>query len=500
MSDLLERLALADCRQDLAAFMSRIDIPGTASLYRKEDERFSAPARVLPKHQIEGARIVQLAIQGEISRFMVFWPPGTAKSTLVSQIATAWAMGRDDYARVILTSYGSTLARKHSRRSRNIARSAAFKRIFGRGVSRETSAVGEWSTDGGAEMIACGIDSGITGNRATLAIFDDPFKGRKQAESPTIRLRTREAIEDDLKTRLVPGGSLGGIFTRWHEDDPAAWFLGEDWNGESGFIKGTDGEKWFVLNCPAECEREDDPLGRAIGEYIWPERFSREYWQPFKRVARTWSSLYQQRPAPPGGTIFKRAWFEGKIIAHTDLPKYMTRVRGWDFAATEEDEQADAPFSAAVKMALHQEKLFVGPVWRGRESAGGIDTKLETIVRKDGPGVIVAIPQDPAQAGKDQAKRREKIARKAGAQDVRVSPEYGGKIYRADGYAAECEQGNVYLVAYPKDHPDHWDIDAYLDELCAFPVGKYADQVDASSRACNEIMGRGSMRTAKVGF
>lgn len=510
--DLGEQIALADCRQSFEAFVSRIDIPGTPSLYRHESERFTAPARVLPRHHVEACRLLQLAAEGEVRRFMIFWPPGTAKSTLTSQLLPAWSMGRDPYMRFILTSYGTQLARKHSRRAREIARTPGFRRIFDTGISKLTGAANEWSLLNGAEMIAAGLDAGVTGNRAKLALFDDPFKGRKQASSPLIRVRTREAIEDDLKTRLIEDisqsppvfGSMGGIFTRWIDDDPAAWFLGDDYNGESGWIKGTDGLQWFVLNCPAECERDDDPLGRKIGEYIWPERFSRDYWQPFKRVARTWSSLYQQRPAPPGGTIFKRHWFEGKIVAHTDIPKLMTRVRGWDFAASEDDGSEEMAYSAAVKMArsdqFKEPRFFVGPVWRGRESAGSIDVKLGTITRKDGPGVIVDMPQDPAQAGKDQREKRVRIAKQAGAHDVRYSPESGSKIYRADAYAAECEKGNVYLISYPKDHPDYWDIDAYLDELCAFPVGKTKDQVDASTRACNALLGKGSLRTVSTGF
>jgi hypothetical protein len=405
--ELIENLNLAECRQSFEAFVSRIDIPGTPSLYKSEADRFIAPARVLPRHHVEACRVLQLAAEGAIRRFMIFWPPGTAKSTLTSQLLPAWSMGRDPYMRFILTSYGTQLARKHSRRAREIARSMAFARIFETGVSKSTSAANEWSLLNGAEMIASGLDAGVTGNRAKIALFDDPFKGRKQATSPTIRVRTKEAIEDDLKTRLIEDisqsppvfGAMGGIFTRWIDDDPAAWFLGEDYKGESGFVKGTDGLMWFVLNCPAEAEHEDDPLGRKIGEYIWPERFSVDYWQPFKRVARTWSSLYQQRPAPPGGSIFKRKWFEGRIIPYTQAPKYMTRVRGWDFAASEEDGSEDTAYSAAVKMGKDGDRLFVGPVWRGRESAGAVDVKLTHHHRQRRPRLHCRYSARPGASG-----------------------------------------------------------------------------------------------------
>jgi predicted phage terminase large subunit-like protein len=306
-------------------------------------------------------------------------------------------------------------------------------------------------------------------------------------------MRVHEFIRDDLETRLVPGASMGFVFTRYVSDDPATWFLGEDYDGRSGFIKGTDGQKWFVLNCPAQCEREDDILGRKVGEYIWPERFPESFWLPHKTVERKWSSLFQQRPAPKSGLIFKREWFDGKIIGKDEAPAFMTRVRGWDFGATSQEESATSDPSACVKMARSGSRIFVMHAWNRRETAAGIDAAISQFVRTDGPGVIVSMPQDPGQAGKDQAQRRRAIAKAAGARDVRVTPEYGGKIYRADAFASECEQGNVYLV-----DDKTWDIQRWIDALCDFPTGKHDDDVDAASRACNTLLERDTIRVARL--
>lgn len=64
-----------------------------------------------------------------------------------------------------------------------------------------------------------------------------------------------------------------------------------------------------MICLPAIADRIDDPLGREIGETLWPEWFSHAHWEPFKRNSRTWSSLYQQKPAPAEGTFFQKAWF-----------------------------------------------------------------------------------------------------------------------------------------------------------------------------------------------
>lgn len=77
-----------------------------------------------------------------------------------------------------------------------------------------------------------------------------------------------EAYKSDLRTRLKPGGSVVLIMTRWHEDDLAGRILPENYDGESGWITARDGEKWYVLSLQAECERDDDPLGREAGELL----------------------------------------------------------------------------------------------------------------------------------------------------------------------------------------------------------------------------------------
>jgi predicted phage terminase large subunit-like protein len=217
-------------------------------------------------------------------------------------------LGEQDNRRVILASYGDDLARKMGRRTRQIARSKRFQGIWGCHLSADSSAADEWSLTNGSEYMSCGILGGITGNRAHGIIIDDPIKGREQAESETIRKKTWDAYEDDLKTRLIPGGWIVLIQTRWHEDDLAGRILPDGWDGESGTILCKDGNEWEVLCLQAQCEVENDPLGRKIGEYLWPEWFDLRHWEQFKGNPRTWYALYQQKPRPSEGGEFRREW------------------------------------------------------------------------------------------------------------------------------------------------------------------------------------------------
>ena len=60
------------------------------------------------------------------------------------------------------------------------------------------------------------VDAGI---RLRLAIIDDPFKGRAAAESKANREAVFQAIEDDVRPRLLPDGCVVLVHTRWHPDD-----------------------------------------------------------------------------------------------------------------------------------------------------------------------------------------------------------------------------------------------------------------------------------------
>src|SRR5690606_36205237 len=88
------------------------------------------------------------------------------------------------------------------------ARQAKFTSVFDTTISDESGATDEWALTNGSEYMSGGILSGITGNRANLVVVDDPIKGRQDAESDVIRTRTIEAFDDDVKTRLLPGGSI----------------------------------------------------------------------------------------------------------------------------------------------------------------------------------------------------------------------------------------------------------------------------------------------------
>ena len=236
---------------------------------------------------------------------MVLMPPGSGKSSYGSVVFPSKYLGERSGRRLILTSYDTDLARKMGRRTRSIIRQPRYRRIFGTALSNESSAADQFTLTNGSEYMASGLLAGITGNRADGALVDDPLKGRAAANSETQRTTAWEAYRDDLLTRLIPGGWLAMILTHWHEDDPAGRILPDGWNGESGYFDCKDGMRWRVLCIQAKCENHTDPLGRQIGEYLWPEWFDPKHWAQFESNPLSWNSLFQQRPRPLEGSFFE---------------------------------------------------------------------------------------------------------------------------------------------------------------------------------------------------
>ncbi|VFR32512.1 Phage terminase, large subunit [plant metagenome] len=473
-----ELLIRRRARSSILDYANAIDVPGKPVDSEDPDTEFFEPieSTMADHHRLLLTKLKETS-ERRHGRMMVFMPPGSAKSTYASVVFPSGFLGEKAGRRLILASYGDDLARKMGRRTRSIIKQSRYRGIWGAGLTSESSAAQEFALTNGSEYIACGILGGVTGNRAHGIIIDDPIKGREQANSETVRQKTWDAYEDDLKTRLIPGGWIVIIQTRWHEDDLSGRILPDSWKGESGLIRCKDGNDWEILCLQARCEVDNDPLGRAQGDYLWPEWFDRGHWAQFESNPRTWSALYQQLPTPGDGDMFHPDQI-GTIDALPAGP--VTWVRGWDFAGTK-----DGDWTAGGRLGRLQDGRFViGGMVRLRETPDKRDKALVNTAQADGRSTKISIPQDPGQAGKSQVLY---LTRELAGYSVVSSPESGSKETRAEPFAAQVNVGNVVMLR------GDWNA-ALIEELRSFPSGKYDDQVDALSRSFNELI------SAKRGF
>lgn len=734
-----ELLRRRRARRSLAEFVNAIEVPGRPLTEDPDEWLFSPIETSQAAHHLLLNHHLHRLHSREIRQMMVFMPPGSAKSTYGSVVFPSFVMGSESGARVIMASYATPIAIKQSRRTRQIVRSELYRPIWNAGLVAGNESVEHWSLTNGSEYMAGGILSGMTGNRATHLIIDDPVKGREDADSETIRRKTREAYEDDLSTRLMPdsvtliiqcmvgstnvlmadgtqkllkeicvgdriatysGGRLessvvlnwanqgsdctykirtnSGIIveanerhpflverdgvqewvrlrnlrigdrlvradpsgvsgeappahsmdatnqpsakgcacptttkqggkagidhhpltqnlagrhtsnidtesmqtniaqclsgkavaaqfvgsllakmsghtgvessasitttqqekcavccatiatsqldtakqkmfcgeplstfgvtldsiveisesgyedvydiqvaetenfianglvshnTRWHQDDLSGGILPVDWHGQSGVIRGRDGLDWFVLCLPAVAEHADDPLGRKIGDPLWPEWFKGEHFERFKANRRTWSALFQQVPTPDSGDYFTADMFR----YYGQRPEHLRTYGASDFAVTEGSGDYTEHCIVGVDPAG---RLFVLDWWSGQTTADvWIDSLLDmaekwkTVKWFAESGVIRRAVEPFLRKAMQERRKYQSIEWIASIQD---------KPTRARSIQGRFAQGMVYL-------PESAEWRVRIErQFLAFPAGRNDDAVDTLG-----LIGRG---------
>ena len=264
--------------------------------------------------------------------------------------------------------------------------------------------------------------------------------------------------------------------TRWHEDDVAGRILPEDYNGESGVIQCRDGNEWYVVCLPAEAERSDDILGRAKGEILWPEWFTKEMFAPFKRNPRTWSSLYQQRPAPDSGVLFKGEWLKSyEQDAKTGYPRNMEHgdlnVYGAsDYAVTAEGGDYTVHIVVGVD---HKNNIYVLDLWRKQVTSDQWVEAFCDLVKEWKPlGWAEERGQIKSGVGPFLTKRMRERQAYVSRADF---PSVKSKRMRAQSIIGRMAQNGLYCPFGAE-----WFAE-FRKELLLFDAGKHDDQVDALS-------------------
>lgn len=475
MLRLLEEKRRRLAKNTLLHYAQYIQIPGAPINDDENCENFY-PENVIPaKHHELLLEKLQDVAEGRIKRLMILMPPGSAKSTYASVVFPTWFMGKYPNKNIIMATYGSDLAKKFGRKCRQIAKSKEYNEIFDTGLTAGNTAADDWSLTNSSTYMCGGLLSGITGNRADGFITDDPFKGRTEADSPTIRQNTQDEYIASVKTRIKPSGWEILINTRWHEDDTSGRILPPGYNGESGWITGQDGEKWYVICLQAQCERADDPLGRKIGDWLWTEWFPIEWWEQTKRTqstptARNWSALYQQRPAPEEGDFFKKEW----IKYYDEIPERLRIYGASDYAVTEGDGDYTVHLVAGVD---EYDDIYIIDLWRKQTSSDVWVEKLLDFARIHKPAIWgeesgqIIRSLDPFIL-KRQRERKIYFCREQFTSTA-------DKPTRAQSIRARIAMGKV---KFPKNATFMAEL---LTEMLTFPAGRNDDQVD-----CLSLLGR----------
>lgn len=431
-------------------------------------ERGFWPAR---HHQLLTGTLMR-AIRGKTlsPRVMVFEGPGTAKSTYTSKLAPPWAMAQPTPHGmpwdILACSHTAELAEDFSRVVRGYVRDEPELLEFG--LSDELTNVRHWATSKGDHYRCAGVGQGISGRRGDLGLIDDPVPNREEADSETSRRKVWNWYCDDFRQRLKPTATIVIVMTRWHEDDLAGRILPPEWNGEGGMIQARDGEWWEVVSIPSLCYDEaTDPLGRKVGESVWPE------WMPLPWLhqvrasmsPRSWSAMHQQQPAPEDGDFFRREW----MGRYTAIPTGCRFFLATDGAVTDEDGDWTVHVVVGVDA---MNRLYVVDLWRARTSnmAEIADAGLDLVAKwKVATWLGESGMFERVFSGIRSTRMRERNTFCPTETYTRTKR----KDEEAQPIRGRWSQGMVML---PEQAP--W-LAALEHEMLRFPAGRHDDQVDA---------------------
>lgn len=426
------------------------------------------------EHHFALADRLEAVCEGKIKRLMVFMPPRHGKSMLSSEYFPAWYLGHHPEHQVIAATYAQGLADDFGRKVRNLVSSEPHKAFFPDSVlSDDSQAAQRFHTRQGGAYFAVGAGGPITGRGAHLLLIDDPVKGREDAESETMRQRLKDWYTSVARTRLMPGGAIVVIQTRWHEDDLSGWLQREHMH-----------EGWEILNLPAIAEL-DDPIGRAEGEALWPACYPVSELSKIRASigGRDWAALYQQRPSAAEGSIFKRGHWQ-YYKPTTDNPRQLiedlgitTVIQSWDTAFKTRETN---DYTAGVTIGVAKNRYYLLDVWRDRCEFPELKRAL---VAQHAKWAAHSVLIEDTAAGQSLI---QELRRNTRVPIIPVKADRD-KVSRASATTAAHEAG---LFVLPESAP--WLAD-FVDELASFPNAPHDDQVDAFVHAV-----AGALRTFKA--
>jgi predicted phage terminase large subunit-like protein len=407
-------------------------------------------------------------------------PPQHGKSWSVTDFI-AWLAGKRPQCKTIFGSYSADLGERTNLDIQRIIKSDNYHMVFPdtqidvQGWMCNKSLI-EYAGYSGSFRNTT-IDGPINGMELHLGVLDDPFKGRNEANSKSTRDRTWNWFADDFLARFAEDSAMLIIQTRWHIDD----ILGRL---ETKKMRRIRVLKYPAISVEIKSDQIDyrtpaDKENREVGDALFPQLKSKAKLLENKHLMSnsSWESEYQQQPITVGGGQLPIEKIRFMTTWSTKDPEIVVTCRFWDKAGS---ETKGSSWTAGVLMhKMRDGRFVVSHVCRGQWLARDREKMIKLWTEADSSSYTnyeVGLEQEPGSGGKESAENT--VAMLAGHR-VFVDKVTGDKVVRAQPFAAQVQNGNLFLVA------GEW-CQAYLDEAEVWPQGTM-DQIDGSSGAFNRI-------------
>jgi predicted phage terminase large subunit-like protein len=412
---------------------------------------------------------------GQITRLVINQPPRTLKSTTVSVAWPTWEWTKLPGQRWMFISYADTLSTKHSVDRRTLIESEWYQERWGDrfALAGDQNVKTFFANTRRGHMFATTMLGQSVGMGGLRLVFDDPHnpKGVLSDELRAAALANYQQAFyprlDDKKT-----GAIVIVMQRLHQNDLAGHVL-----AEGGFVHvkiDNPSQRRTTIVFPMSGRRFE----RAEGDLIDERREGPAEIAQMRKSLGSYgfSGQYLQEPSPPGGTIFKREWWQ----FYRNLPD---QIDEWIISvdATFKDTKDSDQVAIHVYARSGPKKYLVeGPA--ATTQLGFNDTKTAIVALKARyPRVTRIYIEDKANGPAIIEDLSQKLA---GV--LPVNPE-GGKIARANSVQPDVEAGDVYL-------PDPFDLAGnprpgfewvleFIEIAAKFPKVAFDDDIDAFTQA-----------------
>jgi predicted phage terminase large subunit-like protein len=415
---------------------------------------------------------------GEIKKLMMFVPPQHGKSTMSSINFPAYCLGKNPSEKIILGSYNKTKATEFTNKVRKLVKEKTYKELFPDMHLSGVDSMEYFETSQGGFLKSAGMDSGVTGTSATLLIIDDPFKGRSESNSQTIRDKVWNTYNDDFLTRLDDEGRVLMLYTRWHEDDIAGRILNE----KSTYYHEKEASEWVVVVFQAlkqdtlpfkTAVQYDDP--RGFDEALWEEKHSREtIARRRERNPSSFNSLYQQTPTASDGNKIKRSYWV--IKKENELPFNINSVT-WNAiidGAFTEDSKNDETAYGFFYYHKPDGKLYIRNLQGVRKSLPNFLTHFAESSKSNGIRPHSKTYIEPKASGKS-IKQFLRLPKYGKHNAIEIPDRYikPGKWDRAETCEASFLSEKVVLIE------GNWN-EELIEQAAQFPNGAHDDRFDVA--------------------
>lgn len=392
--------------------------------------------------------------------------PRHGKTEIVSKRLPAWFLGRHPNWFVASGTYSDEFAMDFGAEVRRIMTSPQYRQVFPHvTLTRGGAAKDRLQTTQGGMGFFVGVGGAMTGRGAHLLVIDDIFKDYEQARSKAYRDRAWDWFTKVAMTRRMGPKLVIITMTRWHPDD----IVGRLTDPENEYYNRKLAEKIKIINLPAIAD-EDDPLGRAPGEALWPERFDLDFLDEQRQLDPLgFEALYQQRPSVADGILFRREhvqYYDPGQINERDLRIYCAS----DHAVTT-NQRSDSTVLLRVGVD-RQNHIYVLDCWWQKAQTDAVVEAMITMARQEPKPLVWWAEKGHISKSIGPFLRKRMAETQTYFNLVEVTPA-ADKQQRAQAISARMAMGFVH---FPKGKP--W-VEKAINELLAFPNGLHDDWVDA---------------------